>query len=150
VTFETVDPTGSEATAAMQAYFAELDERFPGGFDPAGADAAAMAPPGGAFVVARADDGSVAACGGVQRIDADTAEIKRMWVAPAERGRGLGRQTLAELEQHVAALGYRRVVLDTNGTLTEAIAMYTKAGYRPIDRYNDNPYAEHWFVKHLR
>ena len=41
----------------------------------------------------------------------------------------------------------QRVVLDTNETLDEAIAMYERAGYARIDRYNDNPYAHHWFGK---
>lgn len=40
-------------------------------------------------------------------------------------------------------------MLDTNETLVEAIAMYERAGYTPIERYNDNPYAHHWFTKHL-
>lgn len=152
VTFELVDPTGAAATAAMRSYFAELDARFPRGFDPGdalGPGAASMAAPHGVFLVAVADDGSVVACGGVQRLDEETGEIKRMWVDPGWRGSGLGRRTLSELEGHAARLGYTRVVLDTNATLTEAIAMYTGAGYRPIARYNDNPYAERWFAKRL-
>ena len=56
---------------------------------------------------------------------------------------------LTELEDHVHRLGHRRVVLDTNGVLDEAIAMYGSAGYRPTERYNDNPYAMHWFTKSL-
>ena len=46
-------------------------------------------------------------------------------------------------------LGYREAYLDTNGTLTEAVAMYDAAGYRRIDRYNENPYAQAWFAKRL-
>ena len=107
-----------------------------------------MAAPGGAFVLARVGD-EVAACGGLQRHDDDTGEIKRMWVAPGWRGTGLGRRMLAELERHAAELGYRRVVLDTNGTLDEALALYGSSGYEPIGRYNDNPYAQHWFSKQL-
>jgi DNA-binding MarR family transcriptional regulator/RimJ/RimL family protein N-acetyltransferase len=152
VGFESVDPTGAAATAAMRAYFTELDARFPRGFDPGdalGPGAAAMAAPGGVFLLAVADDGTVTACGGVQRLDRATAEIKRMWVDPHWRGTGLGRRMLTELEQHAARLGYPRVVLDTNATLTEAIAMYTAAGYQPIERYNENPYAERWFAKQL-
>lgn len=45
--------------------------------------------------------------------------------------------------------GYRRIVLDTNGTLLEAIALYERAGYERIDRYNDNPYAETFFAQEL-
>lgn len=152
VRFEVVDPSDDDAQAAMRAYFAELDARFPHGFDPGdalGAGAAAMGPPDGAFVLARGTDGVVAGCGGVQRHTADAGEIKRMWIAPHARGAGLGRRLLAELEQRCRELGYTTVVLDTNATLTEAIAMYTRAGYAATERYNDNPYAERWFTKAL-
>ena len=151
ITFETVDPRSEAALDAMNAYFAELAVRFSDGFDPGdtlAADAPAMRPPTGTFVVARSD-GAVAACGGVQRHDDATAEIKRMWVHPDWRGEGLGRRMLTQLETHAAALGYAHVVLDTNDTLTEAISMYERAGYRSIERYNDNPYARHWFAKSL-
>lgn len=152
VRFEAVDATGPEATEAMGRYFAELDARFPYGFDSTGLlgpGAATMGPPGGTFLVARTPDGALAGCGGVQRHDTATAEIKRMWVAPEARGRGLGRRLLAELERECARLGYARVVLDTNATLDEAIAMYRSAGYAETERYNDNPYAERWFTKDL-
>jgi DNA-binding MarR family transcriptional regulator/GNAT superfamily N-acetyltransferase len=152
VAYEPVDPIGAAATAAMTAYFTELDGRFPNGFDAGdalGPGAAAMAAPHGVFLLAAADDGTTVACGGVQRLDTDTAEIKRMWVDPNWRGTGIGRRMLTELEGHARRLGYARVVLDTNATLTEAIAMYAGAGYQAIVRYNDNPYAERWFTKRL-
>jgi ribosomal protein S18 acetylase RimI-like enzyme len=114
-----------------------------------GSDVAAMAPPTGVFLVARTVDGVVAGCGGVQSHVGDTAEIKRMWIDPASRGAGVGRRLLGELEARCRRLGYARIVLDTNATLVEAIAMYESAGYRPTERYNDNPYAQRWFVKEL-
>lgn len=149
--FEVVDPRSDEAIAAMAAYFAELDARFPGGFDPGDAlvaDAHQLAPPGGAFVVARQGH-QVVGCGGVQTIGEGIGEIKRMWVAPSARGSGRGRRLLAELEHRCRALGHRTVRLDTNATLTEAIAMYERAGYVPVARYNDNPYADRFFEKRL-
>lgn len=145
-----VDPGAPDARAALGRYVAELDERFPGGFD-AGDDeeaAAGLRPPTGTFMVAE-DAGVTIGCGGVQRIDARTAEIKRMWIKQEWRGRGLGARLLATLERAARDLGHERVVLDTNGTLTEAVRMYERAGYRPIDRYNDNPYAQHFFAKQL-
>lgn len=151
LTFDVVDPRSDDALEAMAAYFAELAVRFSDGFDPGNtltADAPAMRAPTGSFLVARSD-GSVAACGGVQRHDDTTGEIKRMWVHPDWRGAGVGRRMLTHLETRVAALGYTNVVLDTNDSLTEAITMYQRAGYRPIERYNDNPYAKCWFAKSL-
>ena len=140
-----------EAVAAVSSYVAELDRRFPGGFDPGDAltaDADALAPPYGTFVLARSAD-EVVACGGVQRIGDATAELKRMWVHPDWRGAGLGSRLLRHLEDDAARAGHRTVRLDTNGSLAEAIAMYGRAGYRPIERYNDNPYAQAWFEKAL-
>jgi GNAT superfamily N-acetyltransferase len=150
VTFHIVEPTSDDAVEAMHAYFAELDARFVGGFDPGDSLTVGVhsmrEPNGGTFVVARVGD-TLAACGGVQRHDANTGEIKRMWVNPNCRGIGLGRRMLAELEAQVARLGYTNIVLDTNDVLTEAIALYTRSGYREIPPYNDNPFARHWFAK---
>ncbi len=151
VTFEVVDPHAATAQWAMTQYFDELDRRFVGGFEPGDASttgAALMGAPTGAFVVAHRD-GVPVACGGVQQVDESTGEIKRMWVHPDARGIGLGLAMLACLEAQVARLGYQRVVLDTNGVLTEAITMYERAGYHAIERYNANQYAMHWFAKHL-
>ena len=137
-----VPPTDPVALEAVAHYFAELDRRFPRGFDPGEPDHA------GTFVVATSD-GRPVAYGGVRALDAETGEIKRMWVHDDWRGAGLGSRMLRELEALARRLGHSRVVLDTNGTLTEAILMYGRAGYRPIERYNDNPYAEAWFEKDL-
>jgi DNA-binding MarR family transcriptional regulator len=149
--FDVVDPQSDDAVAAMAQYFDELDRRFPAGFDPGDtlvADAASMRAPVGGFVVAH-DGGDSIACGGVAHIDDATGEIKRMWVHPDWRGVGLGQRMLDHLEALAAQLGRDRVVLDTNSTLVEAISMYERSGYRPIPRYNDNPYALRWFAKDL-
>jgi DNA-binding MarR family transcriptional regulator/GNAT superfamily N-acetyltransferase len=146
-----VPPSDPAAIEAVSRYFAELDARFPTGFDPGDAwrqDAASMAPGAGVFVVATSD-GRPVACGGVQSLGGGTAEIKRMWVDEGWRGAGLGARMLRHLEERAAALGHHRVVLDTNATLTEAIAMYGRAGYDAVERYNDNPYAQAWFAKAL-
>ncbi|MEL7976035.1 bifunctional helix-turn-helix transcriptional regulator/GNAT family N-acetyltransferase [Isoptericola sp. F-RaC21] len=164
VTLERVDPWSELARRAVAAYVAELDERFPGGFDPGPSPApgerdpedARLAPPSGAFVVATSD-GEPVACGGVRTLSdgapdgarGSVGEIKRMWVHPGWRGAGLGSRLLRHLEGVSRDLGHREVRLDTNGTLAEAVAMYERAGYRRIARYNDNPYAEHFFAKRL-
>jgi DNA-binding MarR family transcriptional regulator len=151
ITFVRVDPRSQDARATLARYFAELDERFRSGFDPdaAGADDdEGMRPPDGAFVLVRSDDVTIG-CGGLHHVDRRTAEIKRMWIDPAWRGLALGRRLLANLEAVARELGRRRVILDTNETLAEAISMYERAGYHRIERYNDNPYAHHWFAKSL-
>jgi DNA-binding MarR family transcriptional regulator/GNAT superfamily N-acetyltransferase len=141
--------TDSAAVRAMAAYFAEIGERF--GFEPGDAweqDAEAMAPPEGFFVVA-SSDGEPVACGGVQRLDDGAAEIKRMWVDRGWRGAGLGSRLLRHLESTARERGYAVVRLDTHSSLGEAIAMYERAGYHAIGRYNDNPWARRWFAKDL-
>ena len=152
VTIDPVDPSGVDARAALSQYFGELDERFRSGFDRGEAgtdnDAAALRPPDGAFLVMRCDQTPIG-CGGLQRIDAHTSEIKRMWIHRDWRGLGLGRRLLARLEADARTLGPRRLLLDTNETLTEAIAIYERAGYQATERYNDNPYAHHWFTKDI-
>jgi DNA-binding MarR family transcriptional regulator/predicted N-acetyltransferase YhbS len=150
VTFEQVDPVSPPARAAVGRYFAEIHERF--GFEAAGLDAIdaeCLSPPQGAFVLAMSDDGVPVACGGVQSVGERTGEIKRMWVDEEWRGAGLGSRLLRELEERVSAMGHDRVVLDTNAALTEAIAMYEGSGYHAIERYNDNPWATHFFEKRL-
>jgi GNAT superfamily N-acetyltransferase len=151
VSLDVVDPAGEPARAAVARYVAELDRRFPSGFAPGvptDDDHAGMRAPRGIFVVA-VGDGVPVACGGVQTIGPGVAEVKRMWVDPDWRGAGLGARLLRRLEDEARALGHASIRLDTNGTLTEAIAMYHRAGYRSIDRYNDNPYAQAWFEKEL-
>jgi DNA-binding MarR family transcriptional regulator/GNAT superfamily N-acetyltransferase len=145
-----IDAASDEALAAVGRYADELGARFPTGFDPGDLadEAPAMNAPDGRFLVGLVD-GEVAACGGVRRLTRRRAEIKRMWVDEAWRGCGLGARMLVALEDAAYDLGYREVHLDTNATLVEAIAMYERAGYRHIERYNDNPYAQAWFAKRL-
>ena len=76
------------------------------------ATAIEMGPPVGAFLVAY-ELGLPVACGGLKRLDGQTAEIKRMYVLPEARGRGLGRSLLTALEEEARRLGYRSVRLDT-------------------------------------
>jgi GNAT superfamily N-acetyltransferase len=150
LSFATVDPASAYAREAMDRYFAELDELFSDGFDPGPhteEDDATLRAPVGAFVVAL-DDGRPVAGGGV-RVYGEAAEIKRMWVDGEWRGAGLGSRLLRHLEGLAGDLGHRVVRLDTNETLRGAIALYERAGYVRIDRYNDNPYATHFYEKRL-
>lgn len=152
ISFALVDPASGPALESLARYYEELDVRFAGGFDvdapAAGTDDDLMRPPVGGFVVVD-DGGEALGCGGLQRIDECTVEIKRMWLDSSLRGLGLGKQLLVRLEQLAGELGYHSVVLDTNEALTEAISMYSSAGYVVTERYNANPYAHHWFRKEL-
>ena len=144
-----MDAGSTEANWALVQYFGELDRRFVGGFDTTealGEATATLNPPYGLFVIARLED-EIVGCGAIHWIDDVTAEIKRMWVDPGRRGIGLGKRLLRHLEAEVLSSGRARVVLDTNESLAEAVSMYGALGYTAIERYNDNPYAHHWFEK---
>lgn len=146
-----VAPESAAARRCLAAYFRELAARFEDGFDPGAGDAASaaeMRPPTGFFVVARID-GRAVGCGGVRHIGQSRGEIKRMWTAPAARGQGVAGRVLQELEALARRAGFDALRLDTNRVLVEAQALYRRAGYREIARYNNNPYAHHWFEKRL-
>ena len=145
------DPRHPDARFCMGAYFAELAKRFDAGFDPArsiSADDHELTPPAGVLLLATRH-GEPVGCGAVKFHPGAPAEIKRMWVAPAVRGLGLGRRLLTELEAHAAAHGAGTLRLETNRTLAEAIGLYRASGYREVAAFNDEPYAHHWFEKTL-
>jgi GNAT superfamily N-acetyltransferase len=111
-------------------------------------DAAEFAPPHGLFLVAYLD-GRPVACGGWRvhdGVDGAEAELKRMYVAPAARGRGVARAVLAELERTAVAAGHPRMVLETGVHQPEAIALYRSAGYGDVPSfgfYANEPEAVH-------
>jgi ribosomal protein S18 acetylase RimI-like enzyme len=143
-----VDPGSPAVAAAVDRYYAELARRFATGFDPASYGAGSAADPGQRVVLATRAD-VVVGCATLRPLQERVVEIKRMWVDPQVRGVGLGRRLLVHLEGLAVQDGCRAIRLDTNGALTEAIALYERHGYRRIPRYNDNPYAEVWFEKLL-
>lgn len=146
------DPASNDAQFCLGHYFAEIDKRFSTGFDPgkgAGApDHDDFRPPRGCLLVARLS-GEPIGCGALRTLSSGIGEIKRMWIAPSARGMGLGRRLLAELEAAAQRHGFHTVRLDTNATLDEALHLYRSSGYREIPRFNENPYAQHWFEKTL-
>ncbi|MEA2381897.1 MAG: hypothetical protein QOH72_1868 [Solirubrobacteraceae bacterium] len=145
------DPRSEAARFCLRSYAADLDATFETGFDPArsrAVDPAALTPPAGLLLVARLHDEPVA-CGALRLHRGAPAEIKRLWVAPAARGLGVGRRVLAELEAHARRNGAKVVRLDTNRALRAATALYRSSGYAEVAAFNDEPYAHHWFEKRL-
>ncbi len=118
-------------------------------FFPAGANSATSAPvvatsaptpmpvtnrsrPNAVVLVARADDGTALGCGALRPLEDGAAELKRMYVVPAARGRGVGRAVLAALEEAARDQGWTTLRLETGPRQPEAAALYSRAGYRPI------------------
>ncbi|MGW1085332.1 GNAT family N-acetyltransferase [Streptomyces sp. NPDC002596] len=102
----------------------------------------------GAFVVGRFD-GKPASCAGLLVVDADTAELTRVFVRPEFRGTGGGGLLLAAVESAARAFGVRQIRLDTRNDLVEARGLYAKHGYREVPAFHRRQYAEHWFAKEL-
>lgn len=146
------DPASADAERCLARYFAEIDARFDGGFDRNRGGAAELddfVPPRGCLLLARLHSEPVG-CGALRTFGPGIGEIKRMWISPEVRGLGVGRRLLAELERVAKKRRMRAIRLDTNASLAEALHLYRSAGYREIERFNDNPYAHHWFEKTLK
>jgi DNA-binding MarR family transcriptional regulator/GNAT superfamily N-acetyltransferase len=151
VEIKSLDPAHPHARYCMGEYFAELDRRFEAGFDASAsisADDDELTPPAGLLLIATLRSQPIG-CGALKFHDTNPTELKRMWVAQSARGLGIGRRILAELEAEAARNGSRVVRLETNRSLTEAIALYRSCGYVEVDAFNDEPYAHHWFEKRL-
>jgi len=145
------DPETPAARFCLESYFRELDRRFEAGFDPGlsiSADADELREPAGLLLVAWLHDEPIG-CGALKFHGAEPAELKRMWVSDGARGLGVGRRLLEALEDEVRAHGAWVAHLETNRALGEAIALYRSAGYVEVERFNDEPYAHHWFEKRL-
>jgi len=74
-------------------------------------------------------------CGAIKEFDSGSMEVKRMYTPPQHRGKGIAVKVLNELEKWAAELGYRKCILETGKKQPEAIALYTKCGYRLIPNY---------------
>lgn len=122
---------------------AEVRARYDGkdepGAHPSAADVSVV-------LVARDDDGTPLACGALRALGDGVAEVKRMYVVPAARGRGVSRAVLGALEDVARERGWATLRLETGPRQPEAIGLYTSAGYRPIEAfgaYVGDPDAEH-------
>ena len=121
---------------------AELDAIYPEeGANHFRLDEEETAPGRGAFVIAFLD-GHPVGCGAIRRLDAGTAELKRMYVDPGARGRGVGRAILSALESEARDLDAERLVLEAGDRQIEAMALYRRCGFRripPFGEYADSP-----------
>ena len=114
---------------------AEVRARYEGkdepGTHPSAADVTVV-------LVAREDDGTPLGCGALRALGGGAAEVKRMYVAPAARGRGISKTVLAALEDAARERGWTTLRLETGPMQPEAVGLYTSAGYRPIAAFGDD------------
>lgn len=105
-----------------------------GGRDAAPVDPAEFRPPRGLFLVAEVD-GVPAGCGAWRALPSGQAEIKRVYVEPAFRRRGVAQLVVTALESAAAAAGHAGIVLNSGRRQPEALALYAELGYRPVPGY---------------
>jgi DNA-binding MarR family transcriptional regulator/GNAT superfamily N-acetyltransferase len=146
-----IDPEHHDARSCLDQYAEELKRRSDRTFDPsigATAQPDEVRPPAGAFFVAYLH-GEPIGCGAVKHHPDAPAEIKRIWIAPQARGRGLGRRLLGTLESCARDTGAGVARIETNSDLTQALTLYTSAGWTEVEPFNDEPYADRWLEKQL-
>jgi GNAT superfamily N-acetyltransferase len=150
IDFREADPSASPAYELIRAMVAEMNELYGDieGERVPSATPADFAPPGGVFLVGYLEGEPVCA-GGLKRLDEEAAEIKRMYVVPATRRRGVARLLLAALEDAARERGYSVVRLDTGPRQQHAAALYASEGYVDVGNYNANPLAAYWGEKRL-
>ena len=107
-----------------------------------------LSPPHGAYFVAWKAHQPVA-CGGYKRLGEGLAEVKRIYVIPKYRSRGIASDVLTFVEDRAREAGYTRLRLQHGADQPHALALYTSAGYHAIDDYNGNVYAAHWAEKQI-
>jgi GNAT superfamily N-acetyltransferase len=103
-------------------------------------------PPGGAFFLAE-DGGEYVACIGLRRFCDGIGEVKRLYVAPAARGRGLGRVLVERVIEMARQLGYRSLLLDTLPSMKQAHSLYLSLGFKATSAYRFNPVAGTAFLQ---
>jgi DNA-binding MarR family transcriptional regulator/predicted GNAT family acetyltransferase len=151
IVIEERDPGGDDARYCLGEYYAELARRFENGFDVSlsrDPEAVDMIRPRGAFLVAMSD-GLPIGCVGLKGGGGESAEIKRLWVAPSARGLGLARRLMKAAEDAARELSIKTLRLDTNSALPEAQQLYRSGGWNEIERFNDDPYPDTFFEKQL-
>ena len=136
ITIVSEDPEGHESLRLIHELTVELSNLYA---DDGGANSFDPHKPGdrrSAFVVARLD-GRAIGCGAIRPFTVETAEVKRMYVAPEVRKLGIGARILSELESAAKKLGYQRLRLETGLKQPGAIALYEAAGFAKVKCYGE-------------
>jgi GNAT superfamily N-acetyltransferase len=156
ITIKAALPGSPEGRAVLAAYFRDIISRVRGReATRAEVDAEMredpsddLCPPGGLFLVAR-QDGAVVGCVGLLLLPAGVGEVRRVYVDPAARGRGLGARLMRAVEDEARSRAVTRLRLDTRSELAEARRLYSRQGYHEVAPFNDGRWADHWLEKSL-
>jgi putative acetyltransferase len=135
------NPFAEECVALLTQLRVELLEKYPEELEGIDFNPEELTTAGAAFLVARVE-GQAVGCGALRGLESGVAEVKRMFVVPDARGRGVGRKILEQLESVAGELGYKAMRLETGLKQPEAIALYESTGYLRVPcygQYFDNP-----------
>lgn len=150
LTITAVSFPNADATTLSTKLDRELAKRYPGvRLRPFALTATQVTAEDGVFLIARAGSGPIG-CGALQRLDAYTGEIRRMYVEPSARGRGLGHRLIAELERYALDTGIRRLILRTGARQPEAIRLYENCGFSRMGSVNARTHVSVYMAKSLR
>ena len=146
-----LEPADSERSQLLQsAFFADIADRYPG-WSPTSSQSVELSelgPPSGVWLVAYLGEVAVG-CGGLQRLDNESAEVRRLFLDERVRGHGIGRTLLTALEKHARTLGYDRLLLTTGDRQPEALGLFRAVGYHEVAPFTDGRFTSHWMEKHL-
>lgn len=95
-------------------------------------------------------EGEVVGCVALRRFDATRGELKRLYVRPAYRHRGIAQALTLKIIAEAKAIGYEALVLDTLRSMTTAIRFYTAMGFHEIEAYYPNPHETAYFALNLK
>jgi len=137
VTIARTELAADASRALITALNAELSAMYSEpGANHFGLDPAEVSGKRGAFLIVSLDSTPVG-CGAVRLIDAETGELKRMYMAPSARGKGLSKQLVTALETEAKALGAKRLILETGIRQLAALGLYRGMGFQPIPLYGE-------------
>lgn len=155
LTIEATDPGTPDARSIVRSYLTEVATRwYRRPATEAEVDRALAEEPAddlvgvtGQFFVAK-EDGRAVGCAGV-RYRRGAAELTKVFTRPGSRGRGVGTRLLGAVERACRERGVDVVRLDTRAELVEACALYERHGFERVPAFNDEPYSDRWYRKHL-
>ncbi len=135
--FSAVDPQGDDAMGLLREAAIEARAMYPELFPPGAPwPDNPPTPARGVYLVAYTD-GKPVACGALRPLDAETVEVRRMFVSASARRRGIAKAVLAELEEHAAALGFKVMRLETGKRQLSAMALYERQGFKRIPPFGE-------------
>jgi GNAT superfamily N-acetyltransferase len=156
VTVTPAQPGSAEGRAVLTAYFNDVVSRDHGREathdevesemceDPSDD----LCPPSGLFLLARRG-GAVIGCIGLLLLPGSLGEVRRVFVEPAARGRGVGARLMHAVEDEARSRALTRLRLDTRSDLVEARRLYARHGYQEVAPFNDGRWADRWLEKSL-